>query len=170
MTRYGPVGVAVVGCGTVSHEYLPTLTAAPDVRVVACADLDLDRAGAVAARYGVPHATDVSTAIQHPDVELVVNLTIPAAHDEVAGAVVDAGRHVYNEKPLSMDREAGARLLTAAKTAGVRVGGAPDTFLTAGMQAALGLLVEGAIGSPQSALLLMQSPGPESWHEAPEFL
>ncbi|MEV0731603.1 Gfo/Idh/MocA family oxidoreductase [Polymorphospora sp. NPDC050346] len=170
MTGHGPVGVAVVGCGTVSHQYLPTLITSPDLRVVACADLDLDRAGAVAARYGVPHATDVPTALHHPDVELVVNLTIPAAHDAVAGAAIAAGRHVYNEKPLSMDRESGGRLLAAAADAGVRVGGAPDTFLTAGTQAALAMLAEGAIGTPQTALLLLQSPGPESWHESPEFL
>lgn len=166
-----PVGLAVVGCGTVSHQYLTTLAGYPDdVRVLACADLDPARAAEVAETYGVPAAADVPAAITHPDVELVVNLTIPAAHDLVAADVIAAGRHVYNEKPLSLDRESGARMLTAAAAAGVRVGGAPDTFLAPGMATALRLATDGGIGTPQSALLIMQGPGPESWHPSPEFL
>jgi predicted dehydrogenase len=167
----GPVGLAIVGCGTVSHQYLQTLAGYPDdVRVLACADLDPARAAEVAAKYGVPAATDVPAAIAHPDVELVVNLTIPAAHDQVAAEVIAAGRHVYNEKPLSLDRASGARMLASAAAAGVRVGGAPDTFLAPGMATALRAASEGRIGTPQSALLIMQGPGPESWHPSPEFL
>ncbi|MDR7275390.1 Gfo/Idh/MocA family protein [Catenuloplanes atrovinosus] len=167
----GPVGVAVVGCGNVSHQYLPTLAGYPDdVRVVACADLDVTRAAEVAALYGVPLGTDVATAITHPDVELVVNLTVPAAHDLVAADVIAAGRHVYNEKPLALDRASGARMLDAAAAAGVRVGGAPDTFLAPGLRNALRAVNDGSIGTPQSALLIMQGPGPESWHPSPEFL
>ena len=78
-----PVGVAVVGCGTISHEYLRNLTSFPDLRVLFCADLDLERAKAQAARYGVPGVGSTAQAAAHPDVELVVNLTIPAAHAEV---------------------------------------------------------------------------------------
>ncbi|WP_051796990.1 Gfo/Idh/MocA family protein [Catenuloplanes japonicus] len=167
----GPVGLAIIGCGTVSHQYLRTLAGYPDdVRVLACADLDAARAAEVAEKYGVPAATDVPSAIAHPDVELVVNLTVPAAHDLVAADAINAGRHVYNEKPLSLDRTSGARMLAAAATAGVRVGGAPDTFLAPGMATALRLAADGGIGTPQSALLIMQSPGPESWHPSPEFL
>ncbi|GAB7045718.1 Gfo/Idh/MocA family protein [Catenuloplanes indicus] len=171
MSGANPVGVAIVGCGTVSHQYLPTLAGYPgDVRVVVCADLDVARAAEVAKEYDVPLATDVPAAITHPDVELVVNLTVPAAHDAVAADVIAAGRHVYNEKPLSLDRASGARMLDAAAAAGVRVGGAPDTFLAPGLANALRAVGDGTIGTPQSALLIMQSPGPESWHPSPEFL
>lgn len=165
-----PVGVAIVGCGTISHQYLGNLTTFPDVRVVACADLDLTRAQEVADRYGVPVATTPEQAIAHPDVELVVNLTIPAAHAVVAGAAVEAGRHVYNEKPFTLDRESGTKLIEAAAAAGVRLGSAPDTFLGAGLQTAARLVAEGAIGTPLTALTLLQTPGPESWHPSPEFL
>ncbi|WP_406314154.1 Gfo/Idh/MocA family oxidoreductase [Streptosporangium sp. NBC_01639] len=165
-----PVGVAVVGCGTISHEYLRNLTAFPDLRVVACADLDVARAREVAERYGVPVAGAPAEVIAHPDVELVVNLTIPAAHAAVAAAAVQAGRHVYNEKPFALDAESGAEVIEAAAVAGVRVGCAPDTFLGAGLQTAARLIADGAIGTPLTALTLLQSPGPESWHHSPEFL
>ncbi|WP_433236944.1 Gfo/Idh/MocA family protein [Streptosporangium sp. CA-135522] len=168
MTR--PVGVAVVGCGTISHQYLRNLTAFPDLRVVACADLDTDRAREVAKRYGVPVAGATEEAITHPDVELVVNLTIPSAHAAVAGAAIEAGRHVYNEKPFALDRESGTKVIEAAAAAGVRVGCAPDTFLGAGLQTAARLVAKGAIGTPLTALTLLQGPGPESWHPSPEFL
>jgi len=165
-----PVGVAVVGCGHISDEYLRNLTSFPDLRVLVCADLDLERAKAQAARYGVPGTGGTAQATSHPDVELVVNLTIPAAHAEVAHQAVAAGKHVWNEKPLALDTAAGRGLLAAAARAGVRVGCAPDTVLGAGLQTARRLIDGGAIGEPQSALTLMQDPGPDRWHHDPEFL
>jgi predicted dehydrogenase len=165
-----PVGVAVVGCGTISDEYLRNLTSFPDLRVLFCADLDLERAKAQAARYGVPGAGGVAQAAEHPDVELVVNLTVPAAHAEVGTAAVAAGKSVWNEKPLALDTAAGRGLLAAAARAGLRVGCAPDTVLGAGLQTARRLIADGAIGEPQTALALMQDPGPERWHHDPEFL
>jgi predicted dehydrogenase len=164
------LGVAVVGCGTISNQYLTNLTAFGDIAVVATADIEVDRAQAQAEKYGVPHAGTVAEALARADVELVVNLTIPAAHADVANAAVSAGKHVWNEKPLTTDHDSGAALLKAAEQAGVRVGGAPDTFLGAGLQTARRLIEEGVIGEPQTALTLMQSPGPESWHPSPEFL
>lgn len=164
------VGVAVIGCGVISHEYLRNLTSFPDVRVLACADLDVGRAKAVAEQYGIPASGPPDVALATADVELVVNLTIPAAHVEVAAAAVAAGKHVYSEKPLALDPAAGARLLEAAAVAGVRIGGAPDTFLGAGFQTAYRLVAEGAIGVPQTARTVVQGYGPESWHPNPEFL
>ncbi|MGA8113798.1 MAG: Gfo/Idh/MocA family oxidoreductase [Actinocatenispora sp.] len=169
-TGSGPVGVGIVGCGTISAEYLRNLTAFPDLRVVACGDLDTARARETAERHQIPASGDAAAVINHPDVELVVNLTIPAAHAEVAGAAVAAGRHIYSEKPLALDRKAGTGLLADAGAAGLRVGNAPDTFLGAGLQTAYRMIADGAIGVPLTALTLMQGPGPESWHPSPEFL
>ena len=165
-----PFGVAVVGCGNISKQYLKNLTGFPDVRVLFCADIDTGRAKAQAAAYGVPASGSVEQALEHPDVELVVNLTIPAAHAEVASAAIAAGKHVWNEKPLTPDVAAGRALLDQARAAGVRVGCAPDTVLGAGIQSARRLIASGAIGTPISALTLLQGPGPESWHPDPEFL
>jgi predicted dehydrogenase len=166
----GRFGVAVVGCGNISKQYLKNLAAFPDVRVLFCADVDLDRAKAQAAAYDVPASGSVQQALDHPGVQLVVNLTIPAAHAEVASAAIAAGKHVWNEKPLAPDTAAGRALLDQAAEAGVRVGCAPDTLLGAGIQSARRLIDSGAIGTPISALTLLQGPGPESWHPDPEFL
>jgi predicted dehydrogenase len=103
-------------------------------------------------------------------VELVVNLTIPAAHAGVASAAIAAGKHVWNEKPLAPDLASGRALLRQARQAGLRVGCAPDTVLGAGLQSARRLISAGAIGTPVSALTLLQGPGPESWHPDPDFL
>jgi predicted dehydrogenase len=103
-------------------------------------------------------------------VQLVVNLTLPGSHAEVAAAAIAAGKHVWNEKPLTTDPATGRGLFQQAERAGVRVGCAPDTVLGAGLQTARRLIQAGAIGTPQTALALMQSPGPESWHPSPEFL
>jgi predicted dehydrogenase len=165
-----PFGVAVVGCGNISKQYLKNLITFPDVQVLFCADIDAERAKARAAAYDVPASGTVQQALDHPDVQLVVNLTIPAAHAEVASAAIAAGKHVWNEKPLAPDVAAGQALLDQARAAGVRIGCAPDTVLGAGIQSARRLIASGAIGTPISALTLLQGPGPESWHPDPEFL
>ena len=170
MTGTGPVGVAVVGCGTISSAYLKNLTAFPDLTVLACADIDIERAKEQAAQFGVPAAGTAETALADPDVEIIVNLTVPAAHAEVSLAAVAAGKSVWVEKPLTLDTASGRELLATAAAAGVRIGCAPDTVLGAGLQTARRLVDGGAIGTPQSALALLQGPGPEGWHPAPEFL
>jgi predicted dehydrogenase len=164
------VGVAVIGCGNISRQYLRNLTRFPDVAVLITADLDEDRAKAQAAAYGVPEAGSVRQALEHPGVQLVVNLTVPAAHAGVATAAVTAGKHVWNEKPLTLDVTTGKQLLDLAADRRVRVGCAPDTVLGAGIQSARRLIDGGGIGAPVSALTLLQGPGPESWHPDPEFL
>ena len=166
----GPVGVGIIGAGVISKTYIENLTSFADTRVVAVGDLFPEAARARAEEFGIETAGDVSAVLDNPEVELVVNLTIPVAHAEVAGQAVAAGKHVWNEKPLSLDRESGRALLDAADAAGLRVGCAPDTFLGAGLQQSRRLLEAGEIGTPLTALVLMQGPGPESWHPNPAFL
>jgi len=165
-----PLGVAVIGCGNISSQYLRNLTGFPDLAVLVCADLDAGRAKAQAAAYGVPEWGSPDDALAHPGVQLIVNLTVPAAHAEVTAAAITAGRHVWSEKPLTLDVAGGRALLAAAQAAGVRVGCAPDTVLGAGLQSARRLIDSGGIGMPLSALALLQGPGPQSWHPDPEFL
>jgi predicted dehydrogenase len=166
----GPVGVAVVGCGTISTAYLRNLTSFPDLRVLFCADLDLERAKAQATAFDVPSAGSLAEALSVPEVEIVVNLTVPAAHAEVSMAAIAAGKSVWVEKPLTLDTMPARDLLAAAAEAGVRIGCAPDTVLGAGLQTARRLIDSGTIGTPQTGLALLQGPGPESWHPDPEFL
>lgn len=170
MSKTGPVGVAFIGAGNISKQYLDNLTTFPDVKVHVIADMFEDVAAARAAEYGIQTHGGVDAALNHPDVEIIVNLTIPAAHVEVATAAVRAGKHVWTEKPFSLDRESGLALLKEADAAGVRLGCAPDTFLGAGLQTARRLIDDGEIGTPLTALTMFQSPGPESWHPNPAFL
>ena len=143
-----PLGVGIVGCGNISDQYLRHLATFPDVQVLFCADIDTERAKAQAAAYDVPAAGSVQQALEHPGVELVVNLTIPAAHAEVASAAIAVGKHVWNEKPLAPDVASGRALLGQARQAGLRIGCAPDTVLGAGLQSARRLISAGAIGTP----------------------
>lgn len=166
----GPVGVALVGAGVISTQYLTALSSFPDVRVLAVADLDTARARTRADAFGVPVAGDVASVLAIPEVEIVVNLTVPAAHAEVAEAALRAGKHVYGEKPLALTPADGARILAEARSRGLRVGSAPDTFLGAGLQSAARALRAGVIGEPVSVTAVTQGPGPESWHPSPEFL
>jgi len=166
----GRVGVGVIGAGTISTQYLTNLTSFPDLDVRVVADLAVDRARAQAEAFGVPRWGSVEDVLADPEVEVVVNLTIPAAHVEVAGAAVAAGKDVWTEKPFALDRASGTSLLEAAARADRRVATAPDTFLGAGVQTSRRLLESGEVGDPLTALVLLQSAGPESWHPDPAFL
>ena len=153
-----PVGVAVIGCGTISDQYLGNLTAVPlDLRVLGCADLDLERAKATQASQ-VRCARGAGSAAQaagHPDVELaVVNLTIPAAHAEVTSQAVALGKSVWVEKPLALDTAAGRAVLAEAGPGRVYASSRrPDTVLEApGLQTARRLISEGAIGGAADQL------------------
>ncbi|WP_037570558.1 Gfo/Idh/MocA family protein [Phaeacidiphilus oryzae] len=168
--RSGPVGVALIGAGVISAQYLKTLSTFPDVRLLGIADLDAARAREAAEPYGIPVAGGVDEVLAVPEVEVVVNLTVPAAHTAVARQVLAAGKHVYGEKPLALDAEDGAKLLAEAAQAGLRVGSAPDTFLGAGLQSAARAIRSGAIGEPLSATTAVTNAGPERWHHSPEFL
>jgi predicted dehydrogenase len=166
----GPVGVGIIGAGTISKTYLENLTSFPDVEVLAIGDIVTDAAKAKAEEFSIDAHGGPEAVLEHDGVELVINLTIPAVHAEVATSAIEAGKHVFNEKPLALDRVAAKAMLDAAEAAGLRVGCAPDTFLGSGLQEARKIIDRGDIGQPLSALTLMQSPGPESWHPNPAFL
>ncbi|RDV44308.1 gfo/Idh/MocA family oxidoreductase [Leifsonia sp. ku-ls] len=166
----GRVGVGVIGAGVISNQYLENLTSFPDLDVRFVADIDLERAKAQAEKFGVAGSGTVEELLADDAIEIVVNLTIPKVHVEVALQVLAAGKHVWSEKPFALDRASGKELLEAAHAKGLRVATAPDTFLGAGIQSARRLIENGDIGVPLTALTLMQSPGPESWHPNPDFL
>ncbi|SDK86551.1 Gfo/Idh/MocA family protein [Nonomuraea jiangxiensis] len=164
------VGVGVIGAGKISEQYLTNLTAFPDLDVKIVADLLPERAAEQAKAYGVAESGTPEEALRHPEVEIIVNLTIPAAHAEVSAAALDAGKHVWTEKPFALDRESGRRLLDQADAAGLRIGGAPDTFLGAGLQTARRMIERGDIGVPLTGLTLFETPGPVADHRNLEVL
>ncbi|MEI2270366.1 MULTISPECIES: Gfo/Idh/MocA family protein [unclassified Microbacterium] len=166
----GPVGVGIVGAGVISQTYLENLTSFPDVKVVAIGDIIPERAQAKAEEHGVPSWGTLEDVLGNPEVELVVNLTIPESHIAVSSQAVAAGKHVWTEKPLGLDREGARQLLKDADAAGVRVGSAPDTILGPGFQSAKRAIAEGVIGTPLFVQTAFQTQGPDLWHPEPAFL
>lgn len=164
------VGIGIIGVGVISDTYLENLSAFPDVEVLIVGDLLLDRAQAQAEKHGVPAFGSADDVLAHPGVDLVINLTIPAVHIEVSRKAIAAGKHVWTEKPLGLDREGAAELLREADAAGLRVGSAPDTLLGPAFQAARRAIDDGIIGRPLFAQTTFQTQGPDLWHPSPAFL
>jgi predicted dehydrogenase len=164
-----PVKTGIIGCGNISSIYCKNAKQLAALDLVAVADLLMDRAEARAAEFGIAKAMTVAEMLADPEIEVVINLTIPRAHAEVAMAVLEAGKSVYNEKPLAITREDGRRMLELARKKKVLVGGAPDTFLGGGIQTCRKLIDDGWIGEPIGAIANMTCHGHESWHPDPEF-
>ncbi|HEX8997300.1 MAG TPA: Gfo/Idh/MocA family oxidoreductase [Ktedonobacterales bacterium] len=169
-STWEPVRVGVIGCGVISAAYLRFMAKFPRLRVVACADLIVARAEDRAREFSVPRACGPDELLNDPSVELVLNLTIPQAHMEVSLAALEAGKHVYSEKPLALDRSDARRLLDTARAKSLRIGCAPDTFLGGGLQTTRKLVDDGWIGAPVAGTACMLSHGPEHWHPDPAFL
>ncbi len=167
-----PLNVGIIGCGAIIAQYLASFRRLQEnnlVNLVAVADLDAARAHAVADDYEGVRALTVDELLAADDVELVLNLTIPAAHAEVALKAIAAGKHVYGEKPLAATTAEAREVLDAAKAAGVLVGCAPDTVLGTGIQTARKAIDDGLIGRVVSATATMMTPGHERWHPNPDF-
>ncbi|WP_243074446.1 Gfo/Idh/MocA family protein [Microbacterium sp. SS28] len=164
-----PHRIGVVGLGVISGVYLETLSQAPDAVITAVADLDHARAEAVAATLPSARALTVAELIAADDVDIVLNLTIPAAHAEIALAAIAAGKAVYGEKPLAASFADAEEIIRQAEAAGLRVGTAPDTVLGTGIQTARALVDAGEIGRPLAATAVMAGAGHEWWHPNPDF-
>ncbi|MCL6625100.1 MAG: Gfo/Idh/MocA family oxidoreductase [Alicyclobacillus shizuokensis] len=161
--------VGVIGCGNISAIYLKNLRKYEHLHVAACADLDLSRAKARAAEFGIDRACTVEELLADPAIDIVVNLTIPAAHADVARQALQAGKHVYGEKPLAISFADGLAVQAAAKSAERRVGSAPATFLGAAQQTCRHVVDAGAIGKPVAGTAFMLCHGHEHWHPDPAF-
>lgn len=161
--------IGIVGLGVISRQYLETFARTTAVEIVAVADLDHARAQSVAAGIDGCRALTVAELMAAPDLTAVLNLTIPAAHAEIALAAIDGGKDVFLEKPLAATPAEARSVLAAAATAGVRVGCAPDTVLGTGIQTARAAIEDGLIGAPVAAAATWMSAGHESWHPHPDF-
>jgi len=162
------LGVGIIGCGNISAAYLELGAVFKGYDVRAVADLDLDRAHMRAAEFGVRAGT-VDDVLAADDIDLVINLTTPAAHFDVSRAILMANKHVYSEKPFVLTLADAQDLNNLAAANGLRIGSAPDTFLGGAHQLARKLLDEGAIGKVMSGVCSIMSSGAESWHPNPDF-
>jgi predicted dehydrogenase len=163
------VKIGVVGCGNISSAYLRIAKSFEILDVTAVADLVVERAQARAKEFGVPKVHSVAEMLADPEIEIILNLTTPGAHAEIGLAALKSGKSVYNEKPLAIQRDEAQHMLTIASEKRLRVGGAPDTFMGAGIQTCRKLIDDGAIGKPVAATAFMMCHGHEGWHPDPEF-
>ena len=163
------INIGIIGCGYISSIYMQNIPNFNHLSLLACADLDLERARSQAKQHGIPKACSVKELLENPEIDLVINLTLPNVHAEVCVQVLEAGKHVYVEKPLAISLEEAQLVLDTAKEKGLLVGSAPDTFLGAGIQTALQLIENGEIGVPIGASAFMIDRGHEHWHPNPAF-
>jgi predicted dehydrogenase len=164
-----PLRIGIIGCGNISSAYVTGCRIFDILEVTAVADIIPAAAKAKAAEHSIPHVYTVAELLADPDIDLVINLTIPAVHAEVSLAAIEAGKHIYSEKPLAITRADGRAILQSAQAKGLRVGCAPDTFLGGGLQTCRKLIDDGVIGQPVAAVAFMLSHGPEAWHPNPTF-
>jgi len=164
-----PVKAGIIGCGNISGIYFMAREVFPILDIVACADLDIERAKGRAREFNVAKACTVEDLLADDEIEIVINLTTPYAHAPVNLAAIQAGKSAHTEKPFAVTRADGKKVLKAALGKSVLVGGAPDTFMGGGIQTCIKLIADGAIGRPIGAAAFMLCHGHESWHPDPEF-
>ena len=165
------VKIAMIGTGAISRIYIKNITKVfKEIELSGVCDIVRDRAEKAKEEFGIPKVYDtVDDAVNDPEVDIILNLTRPYEHYKVAKAALLAGKHVYSEKPMCATYEEGVELAALAEKSGLMIGGAPDTFLGAGIQTCRKLIDDGLIGDPVGAACFMISRGHESWHPDPEF-
>lgn len=163
--------IGIVGIGAISGIYLENITKTfKELEIVGVCDLIRERAQAAVEKYHIPKLyEDMYEMFRDPEVEIVLNLTRPYEHYEVTKEALKAGKHVYSEKPLAASLVEGKELMALSREKGLWVGGAPDTFMGAGIQTCRKLIEDGYIGTPVGAAGFMICHGHESWHPDPEF-
>jgi len=163
-----PLGVGIVGVGNISSQYLANLPKLKNLQLIGVSDLDENRAKAVALEHGVRQF--VGDAIfASPEVDVILNLTLPQSHAAVSTKALEHGKHVYLEKPFALSMNEALPVIELAHNKGLRIGCAPDTFLGTGIQTSKYLLDSGAIGTPFAASAFWSAPGHERWHPSPAF-
>jgi predicted dehydrogenase len=162
------LGIGIIGCGNISTSYLRLAPLFKGLEVRAVADLNMDTAHARATEFNT-RAQTVEDLLANPDVDVVINLTIPDAHYAVSKRILEAGKHAYSEKPLVLTLEEGETLRALAKAKGLSVGCAPDTFLGGAHQQARAILDEGRIGQITAGCAAVLNHGMEHWHPNPDF-
>lgn len=162
------LGIGVIGAGNISAAYFRLAPLFRGIEMRACADINMDAARARAKEFKL-RAETVDELLKADDIDIVVNLTIPAVHYDVSKRVLDAGKHVYSEKPFVLSLQEGLDLRKRAEKKGLRIGSAPDTFLGGAHQLARSLVDEGKLGAITGGTCTVMSHGMEHWHPNPDF-
>jgi predicted dehydrogenase len=161
-------GVGIVGCGNISDVYLLNARLFRGMEIVAVSDIRPAVAKAKGAKYDLP-ALSPCELFKREEIDIILNLTVPAAHADVSLAAIEAGKHVYTEKPLATSLKDGRAIVRAAARKGVTLGASPDTVLGAGVQTARKLIDSGETGTVVTGTAAVLSHGMEDWHPSPAF-
>ena len=160
--------VGIIGCGNISETYFECQNLFNNFNVVACADINIEAAKSSAEKYNVK-AFSVDDILANDDIDVIINLTIPAAHKEIIMKSLNAGKHCFSEKPLAMNFNEGLEISELASSKNLYVGCAPDTFLGAAGQKARSLIEDKKIGDVVLGTFNLMSHGMEHWHPNPDF-
>jgi predicted dehydrogenase len=147
-----PTRIGIIGCGVISGIYIESSKKLDAIECVAVADVNPEAARYRAEQYGIGRALDPETLLADPEIEIVINLTPNRLHAQVSTQILEAGKHVYTEKPQAVHREESQGLLETARQRGRRLANAPDTFFGGAWQTARRAIDEGLIGRPFAAL------------------
>jgi predicted dehydrogenase len=162
------LGVGIIGTGSIADVYVRNAALMRNYHIVAVAGRTLDRSRSRAAGWGLM-ALEIDQLLQHNDVDVVLNLTPPAAHHAVTKAALSAQKHVFSEKPLGSTLSEALDLAAYAAKRRLRLGVAPDSILGAGLQRAAAMIDAGLIGRPLMAMSSILYHGADSWHPNPSF-
>jgi predicted dehydrogenase len=162
------IKIGVIGCGNISTTYMRNAALFNNVELTACADIVPASAAQRASEYRI-EAMTVESLLESANVDLVLNLTIPTEHHRVTSAALDAGKHVFTEKPLATSSELARELVAAARARNLALGSAPDTYLGAAGRMARSLIDGGGLGRIIAGTAFMMGHGMEHWHPSPEF-
>ncbi len=162
------MGVGIVGCGNIADAYVRHMLNAAEIRVVGVTDLLAERAAALAESYGLDVYGSLDELLADERVQIVANLTIHHAHYEVTRRCLEAGKHVYSEKPLAMRAEEARELTALAKSSGLRLACAPITFMGEAQQTAWKIIREGRLGPVRAVYAEVDWGRIETWHPNPE--
>lgn len=162
-----PHGVGIVGCGNIAGPYARSLAEHDEVRLVAVTDVDAARADAFAAEHGVRAHASIEALLADPDVALVVNLTVHHAHYAVTKQALEAGKHVYSEKPMALEADEARELVELARRQGVRLACSPATFLGEAQQTVGSIIQSGELGVVRAVYADVNWGRIETWHPAP---
>ena len=151
-----PTKIGIIGCGVISGIYIENAKRLEAIECVAVADVNPAAARYRAEQYAIPTACSPGELLADPAIAIVVNLTPHRLHRQVGLQIIEAGKSLYSEKPLTVYRDESQELLAAAAKHGVRVGGAPDTFFGGAWQTARKAIDDGLIGTPFAATATLQ--------------
>lgn len=165
-----PMKLGIIGCGVISRIYVRDLQRLYSdlVSIEAVANASMDKAKKLAEEFQIPVVCSVDELLERKDIELVINLTPPKVHTEINRRILNAGKHVFCEKPFALSVEEAKEVFTIAESKGLYAGSAPDTFLGSAMTTCRKLLQDGWIGKPLYVTANMMTSGVETWHPSPE--